>query len=83
MLTLEEIYEVKKLKNNTERKLAQLKKRIEQKKHCTELYAKLKETYLSKEQLALMQTSTHLGKKVSKKSAETTNPIRKSCNSLS
>ena len=67
ILSPEEIKEAKKVKKNTERKLAQLEKRVEQKKRRAELYATLEETSLSKSQLELMQSSANLGKRITKK----------------
>ena len=67
LLTPEEIKEAKKLKKKTERKLQQLSKRAEQKKKRSEIYDKLQETAIDKEEMELLLSSSTVGMRISKK----------------
>jgi len=66
-LSPEEIRDARKLHKKTERKLKQLATRAEQKKKRENIYQKLKETAITAEEMALMSSSSTLGKRVSKK----------------
>ena len=66
-LTPEEIRQAKQLQKKTQRKLKQLAVRAEQKQKRAELYEKLEKTAIGAEEMALLSSSSTLGKRVSKK----------------
>ncbi|CAB9496357.1 splicing factor ATP-dependent RNA helicase [Seminavis robusta] len=66
-LTPQEIKDAKQLQKKTERKLKQLAIRATQKKKRAELYEKLQKSAISAEEFKLMDSSSTLGKRVSKK----------------
>ena len=66
-LTPEEIKAARTQHKNATRKLKQLADRAEQKKRRAELYATLRENAISSEEMALLSSSSTLGKRVSKK----------------
>lgn len=66
-LTPEEIRQAKQLQKKTERKLKQLAVRAEQKQKRSQLYEKLQKTAITAEEMALLSSSSTLGKRVSKK----------------
>lgn len=66
-LTPEEIKQARQLQKKTQRKLTQLAVRSEQKKKRADLYEKLQKTAISAEEMALLSSSSTLGKRVSKK----------------
>jgi hypothetical protein len=66
-LTAQEIRQAKLLQKNTARKMKTLQDRAAQKQKRGELYNTLKETAISKEQMELLESSSTLGKRVSKR----------------
>ena len=66
-LTAEEIKAARARHKNATRKLRQLADRAEQKKRRAKLYATLRENAISHEEMALLSSSSTLGKRVSKK----------------
>jgi len=66
-LTPEEIKAARTQHKNATRKLKQLADRAEQKKRRAELYATLRENAISSEEMALLSSSSTLGKRLSKK----------------
>lgn len=66
-LTAQEIRQAKQLQKNTARKMKQLQDRAAQKQKRSELYTSLKETAITKEQQQLLESSSTLGKRVSKR----------------
>ena len=66
-LTPEEIRQAKQLQKKTQRKLKQLTVRAEQKQKRAKLYEKLQKTAIGAEEMALLSSSSTLGKRVSKK----------------
>jgi hypothetical protein len=66
-LTAQEIKQAKQLQKNTARKMKQLQDRAAQKTKRSELYNSLTKTAISKEQMQLLESSSTLGKRVSKR----------------
>lgn len=66
-LTPQEIRQARLLQKNTARKIQQLQDRAAQKKKRVELYTSLKDSAISKDQRLLLESSSTLGKRVSKK----------------